>query len=159
MSNYTLTVNQNRVLFDARIAIIVARFNDAIVSGLKTGAEQLLASCDITRTSSIEVPGAFEIPLVAQQLAVAGNVDGIVALGAVIRGETAHFDFVAGTCARGLGRVMLDTGLPIGFGVLTCDTQAQAQARAHDNEDNKGREAAIAVVEMVATLRQIKSQQ
>jgi 6,7-dimethyl-8-ribityllumazine synthase len=128
-----------KIALDARrmrVAVVGARFNAAIVDALVT--------C------------AFELPLAARELARSGRVDGIVALGAVIRGETPHFDFVSGECARGLNDVQMQTGVPVGFGVITADTHAQALARAGGAAGNKGEEAALAVVEMVSLLRELR---
>ena len=102
------------------------------------------------------MPGAWELPLVAQEIARAGSVDAIIALGAVIRGETPHFDYICSECAAGLSRVSLQYALPVAFGVLTCDTVEQAQARSGDNAENKGSEAAIAAVEMAQVLRRLE---
>jgi 6,7-dimethyl-8-ribityllumazine synthase len=101
------------------------------------------------------VPGAFELPLAAQALARAGGCDAVVALGCIIRGDTAHFDFVAGECARGLQQVMLATGVPVAFGVLTTENVAQAQARAAPGELNKGAEALQTALAMARLLREI----
>ncbi|HET6656066.1 MAG TPA: 6,7-dimethyl-8-ribityllumazine synthase [Gammaproteobacteria bacterium] len=155
MSDFTPDSDRDLHVADARIAIVASRFNDFIVNGLVAGAHRMLKRHGIA-DDAIEllyVPGAFEIPLAAKKLAERGRCDGVIALGAVIRGDTAHFEFVAGECTRGLGQVMLETGLPIGFGVLTCDTDAQAMERSNSKQGNKGEEAALAVLEMVAVLR------
>jgi len=102
------------------------------------------------------VPGAFELPLAARALALEGSVDAIIALGCVIRGDTAHFDFVAGECAHGLQRVMLDTGVPVSFGVLTVENNAQAMERASPDKLNKGGEAITTALAMVDLLRRLK---
>jgi 6,7-dimethyl-8-ribityllumazine synthase len=102
------------------------------------------------------VPGAFELPLAARAFALEGGVDAVVALGCVIRGDTAHFDFVAGECAHGLQRVMLDTGVPVSFGVLTVENQAQALERASPDSLNKGGEAVTTALAMVDLLRRLK---
>jgi 6,7-dimethyl-8-ribityllumazine synthase len=101
------------------------------------------------------VPGAFEIPLVAKRLASCANVDAVVCLGAVVRGETAHFEYVAGPCAAGVAQVALDTGIPVIFGVLTTNDEEQALARAGGKDGNKGAEAARTAVEMVTLLRSL----
>jgi 6,7-dimethyl-8-ribityllumazine synthase len=101
------------------------------------------------------VPGAFEIPLVAKRLAESGERDAVICVGAVIRGDTPHFDYVAGECAAGISRVALDSGIPVAFGVLTTDDRDQAFARAGGVEGNKGAEAAATAVEMVDLLRQL----
>lgn len=157
MSDYTPAADRELAVSDARIAIVASRFNDFIVEGLIAGARRMLARHGVAddAVELLYVPGAFEIPLAASKLAATGRFDGIVALGAVIRGDTAHFEFVAGECTRGLGQVMLETGLPIGFGVLTCDTDAQAMERSNSKDGNKGEEAALAVLEMIAVLRRI----
>lgn len=139
-----------------RIAVVAARFNAHVVDRLLQGARDALLEARVSpdEVSVIRVPGAFEIPLAAKQAATSGRFDAVVALGAVIRGETPHFDFVAGECARGLMQVMLDTSVPVGFGVLTCDTLEQAQTRAGGAAGNKGADAALAAVEMARLLQQ-----
>ncbi|HET7586837.1 MAG TPA: 6,7-dimethyl-8-ribityllumazine synthase [Gammaproteobacteria bacterium] len=157
MSDFTPAGDRDLSVSDARIVMVASRFNDFIVNGLIDGARRMLARHGVADDAMelVYVPGAFEIPLAAKKLAETGRFDGIVALGAVIRGDTAHFEFVAGECTRGLGQVMLETGLPIGFGVLTCDTDAQAMERSNSKEGNKGEEAALAVLEMVDVLRRM----
>lgn len=143
-----------------RIGIVNGRFNDHITTLLLAGARTALADAGVADDDVTEVwvPGAFEIPLVAQQLAWSGDVDAVVCLGAVIRGDTPHFDFVAGECASGLTRVALDTGIPVIFGVLTVDTLAQALDRAGGTEGHKGAEAATTAVEMVDLLRRLSGE-
>lgn len=140
------------------IAIVCSRFNDHIVSELLAGARRGLDRCRVP-DSAVEVvwvPGAFEIPLAAIALAGSGAYDAIIALGAVIRGDTAHFEFVAGECARGIQNAQLDTGVPVMFGVLTVDTNEQAVARSGPGEDNKGDEAALGAVEMALLINEIE---
>ena len=103
----------------------------------------------------VRVPGAFELPLAVKRLASIGRFDAVIALGAVIRGATPHFEYVAGECTRGLGRIALDHELPVAFGLLTVDTMEQALARADGEEGNKGQEAALAALEMVSLLRRL----
>lgn len=136
-----------------RVGLACARFNGAITWRLLEGALAGLAACGVepADTSVAWVPGAFELPVVAR--ALAGGSDAVVCLGAVIRGETGHYDLVAGQCAAGLQRVQLDTGVPVAFGVLTTDTVDQALARSGPGEDNKGREAVCTAVEMHRLLR------
>lgn len=139
-----------------RVAVVCGRFNDRITTRLLAGAlpelKRLgLADDDVSVTW---VPGAFEIPVAAKAWAASGKVDAVITLGAVIRGETGHYDFVAGECARGIQDVQLATGIPVIFGVLTTDTLDQALARSGD-EENKGEEAARTAIEMVAVLRSI----
>ena len=140
-----------------RVAIVAGRFNDDITKLLLEGAQAELAEhgLDPDSVPLVWVPGAFEIPLVAKQLVESGELDAVICLGAVIRGDTPHFDFVAGECASGISRVALDTGVPIVFGVLTTDDLDQALARAGGTEGNKGAEAAATAVEMVDLLRQL----
>lgn len=141
-----------------RIAIVSTRWNDDIVDRLVSGAVDVLTDCGVDEDDIVlvRVPGAFELPLAVDRLADSDDYDGVIALGAVIRGETPHFDFVAGECARGLAATALEYGVPIGFGVITADTAEQADARAQPDEDhNKGAEAASAVVEMATLLRTI----
>jgi 6,7-dimethyl-8-ribityllumazine synthase len=129
-----------------RFAIVTARFYDELATWLEDGARRGLLACGVAE-SDIEiytVPGCFEIPLTARRLIVAGEYDGIVALGVVIRGDTPHFEYVAGECARGIMTVQLTTGVPIGFGILTTETLAQAEERADPARLDKGYEAAIA---------------
>lgn len=143
---------------DLRIAIVSTRWNDHIVDRLVDGALDVLTDCGVQDDdiTLVKVPGAFELSLAIDRLADSGDFDGILALGAVIRGETPHFDYVAGECAKGLTAAALEYSLPVGFGVITADTAEQADARARPDEDNnKGAEAASAVVEMATLLRAI----
>jgi 6,7-dimethyl-8-ribityllumazine synthase len=138
-----------------RVAIVAARYNEKIVEPLIAGARAAwLTAGGEARSLRLErVPGAFELPLAAQVVAQRGGVDAVVALGCVIRGDTAHFEFVAGECARGLQQVMLSTGVPVSFGVLTTETSAQAEERAAPGPGNKGAEALLTAVAMARLLR------
>ena len=136
-----------------RFAIVVARFNRDISAELLDGAERILRKCEAAEVTVAWVPGAFEAPLVAKRFAVSGTVDAVICLGAVIRGETAHFEYVAGETAAGITRAALDTGVPVIFGVLTVDDREQAKDRLGGKEGHKGEEAALAAIEMVALLR------
>jgi 6,7-dimethyl-8-ribityllumazine synthase len=140
-----------------RIGIACALFNGGVTARLLDGALGGLgeASVDRADVTVVWAPGAFELPLVAQRLATDGRTDAVVCLGAVIRGDTAHFDYVAGGCATGISRVTLDTGVPVIFGVLTTDTVEQALERCRPDGTNKGREAALAAVQMVGVLRRV----
>lgn len=141
-----------------KVAIVSTRWNDDIVDRLNDGAIDVLTDCGVDESdiTLVKVPGSYELPLAADRLAGSGDYDGIVAVGAVIRGETPHFDYVAGECARGLSATALEHGLPVGFGVITADTVAQAEDRSRQDEDhNKGAEAANAVIEMISLLSQI----
>jgi len=139
------------------IGIVCARFNDHIVSNLLAGAQRGLTRCRVEESNIdiVWVPGAFEIPLAAIALAGSENYDAVIALGAVIRGDTAHFEFVAGECARGIQDAQLVSGVPIMFGVLTVDTNQQAVDRSGPGEDNKGDEAAMGAVEMALLINRI----
>jgi 6,7-dimethyl-8-ribityllumazine synthase len=131
-----------------RFAIVVADFYADLAAWLQDGAERGLRACGITDEGIeiIRVPGCFELPLAALRLIKEGKTDGVVALGVVIRGETPHFDYVAGECARGIMNVQLSTGIPVGFGVLTTENRAQAEERADPKRGDKGYEAAVAAV-------------
>jgi 6,7-dimethyl-8-ribityllumazine synthase len=144
-------------VYGAAFCIVAARFNAAVVDALTDGARRALARHGVA-DSAIEllsVPGAFEVPLAAQQAARTGRFDGIVALAAVVRGGTPHFDYVSSQSIGGLGRVALDCSIPIGNGILTVDTMQQALDRAGGSEGNKGEEAALAALEMVHLLREL----
>jgi len=140
-----------------RFAIVAARFNRDITEPLCSGAEKTLRDYGAADVHVAWVPGAFELPLVAKRFALSGAVDAVVCIGAVIRGETAHFEYVAGECAAGLTRASLDTGVPIAFGVLTVEDREQAQARVGGAEGHKGEEAAATAIEMVSLLRNLPS--
>ncbi len=138
-----------------RMGVACAVFNGGITLRLLDGALAALAEAGTDRRdiSVAWAPGAFELPLIARAFARAGKVDAVLCLGAVIRGDTGHYDFVAGECASGIQRVQLDTGVPVVFGVLTTDTLDQALERSEPDETNKGREAAQTGIEMVRLLR------
>ena len=140
---------------DARFAILVTRWNSFVAEHLKDGAIDTLKRHGIAEANIdvIYVPGAFELPLVAQKVAASKNYDAVVALGAVIRGGTPHFDFVANECVKGLAQVGLESGLPISFGVLTVDSIEQAIERSGTKAGNKGEEAALTALETVSLLR------
>ena len=138
----------------ARVALVCAKFNGGITERLVDGALEALAAHGVP-SESVEVawvPGAFELPLAVARLAGSDRVDAVLALGAVIRGETAHFEYVAGPCASGLAEVALRTGVPVVFGVLTTEDVAQALARSEKGVDNKGYEAAVTALEMIDLL-------
>ena len=142
---------------DLRVAIVAAQFNRFIVDELLAGARDALArhEVDPAGCALVWVPGAFELPVMAERLAASGKFDAIVALGAVIRGGTPHFDYVAGECAAGLNRVALRHGLPVSFGVLTTDTVEQALERASTDEGNKGFDVTVVALEMAQTMRDL----
>jgi 6,7-dimethyl-8-ribityllumazine synthase len=140
-----------------RVAIVVSRFNEHITGELLTGARRALRERGVIDEdiNVAWVPGAFELPLVAKHLASSGWCDSVVCLGAVIRGDTPHFDYVAGEAARGLQEAALATGVPIVFGVLTTDTLQQALDRIGGSEGHKGEEAANTALEMIELLRRL----
>jgi 6,7-dimethyl-8-ribityllumazine synthase len=140
---------------DARFVIVAARFNDFIVEPLIRGAVDALKrhGAGDKNIELVRVPGAFELPLVAKRLAQSKRYQAVIALGAVIKGATAHFDYVCGECASGLSRAALDTGVPVAFGVLTTDTIEQAIERAGSKGGNKGADAALVALELVNLLR------
>ncbi len=141
-----------------RIGIALARFNRAVTDRLLAGALEALVANGVADDAIdvASVPGAFELPLCAQRLAMTGRYDALVCLGAVVRGETPHFDFVAGEAAHGVGAVSRRYDLPVTFGVLTTDTMEQALARAGGDAGNKGFEAAVTALEMVQLLRVVQ---
>ena len=145
------------VIRDAHFGIVASRFNDFVVNSLLDAAVRCLrkhgaADADI---EIVRVPGAFEMPLAVDKVAAARRADGIIALGAVIRGATPHFDYVAGECTRGVAAASRKHGVPVGIGVLTTDTIEQAIERAGTKAGNKGADAAMAAMEMISLLRKI----
>ncbi len=140
---------------NVRVAILVSRFNEAITEGLLAGATTTLAEAGVAAANiRVEVvPGAVELPLAAAAVIRASRPDAVIALGAVVRGETDHYEHVARMAADGIMRVSLDFGVPVAFGVLTCATEELARARSSADHANKGREAALAALEMVELLR------
>jgi len=140
-----------------RFAIIVSRFNEEITEGLLTGARAALESAQVRGddVTLIRVPGAFEIPVAARRLAETGRFDAIICLGCVIKGETMHFEYIASAVSQGIMDVGTATGIPVTFGVLTALTDEQAAVRAAAGTGNKGREAALAAVEMATLSRHI----
>ena len=141
----------------ANFAIVVARFNGFVVEGLLTGAIDTLIRHGVRESNItvIRVPGAFEMPVTTKKVAKSGNYDAIITLGAVIRGGTPHFDYVAGECASGLARIALEEEIPVAFGVLTTDTIEQAVERSGTKAGNKGVDAAMTALEMVSLFRNL----
>jgi 6,7-dimethyl-8-ribityllumazine synthase len=141
-----------------RVGVVVARFNQAVTDALLAGTLEGLAAHGVAEDAIdvATVPGAFELPLTAQRLATTGRYDALVCLGAVVRGETPHFDYVAGEAARGIAEVARRYDLPVAFGVVTTDTMEQALARAGGAHGNKGYDAAVTVLEMVDVLRAVQ---
>lgn len=142
-----------------RIALLRSAFNESIVEGLLSGAKAALTAMGASERDLVvvAVPGAFELPLAARAAAESGRFDAIVALGAVVRGETDHYEHIAREAASGLAAVARETGVPLGFGVLTVAAEAQALARSAPGADNKGAEAARAAIAMVHVLRRLKA--
>jgi 6,7-dimethyl-8-ribityllumazine synthase len=140
---------------NARYCLVVSRWNSFIVESLEKGALDALKrhGAQDSEISIVRVPGAFEMPVVIERIAAKGEVDAIIALGAVIRGGTPHFEYVASECVKGMAQVSLKHGLPVTFGVLTVDTIEQAIERAGTKAGNKGAEAALSAIEMVDLLR------
>lgn len=140
-----------------RVALVVSRFHDFVTEKLLDGAERCLErhGCTAERRTVVRVPGAWEIPQAAKRLTTGGGFDAIIGLGALIRGETPHFDVLAAEVARGLGQVGLDSGVPTIFGVLTTNTVEQALARAGAKSGNKGWEAALAALEMTGLFHEL----
>lgn len=138
-----------------RVAVVAARWHQEVTDGLVAGATRALAACGVLDPALVRVPGCFELPVVASHLA--RDHDAVVALGVVIRGGTPHFDYVCQAATSGLTRVSVDTGVPVGFGVLTCDDEAQARARAglEGSQEDKGYDAAMAAVSTAVVLRDL----
>ncbi len=144
----------------AKFAIVASRFNAFIVERLVEGAVDALVrhGASAANVTVVRVPGAWEIPLVCRRLVKSGKVDAVVALGAVIRGATPHFEHVAGEVSKGVAQASIESGVPIGFGVLTTDTIEQAVERAGTKAGNKGFDAAVSALEMVTLLKQLSQQ-
>jgi 6,7-dimethyl-8-ribityllumazine synthase len=153
-----------RGTFDARgrrFAVAAAAFNEMVVGKLVEGAIHCFRAHGVSEEDLLVawVPGSFDLPIVARRLAASGLYDAVVCVGAVIRGETSHFDYVAGQAARGLGRVGVETGVPVTFGVLTTETIQQALDRAGGKYGNKGWDAAIAALQLSSLLDQLPSKE
>ena len=151
------TIEGDLTIKNKKIALIAGRFNSFVVEHLISGAKGALLKhgADDSDIDLLYVPGAFEIPLALKKAANTGKYDGIVALGAVIRGGTPHFEFVAGECVKGISKVALDSEIPIAFGVLTVDTVEQAIERSGSNSENKGAEAAESTIRMINLLEKL----
>lgn len=143
-----------------RLAVVVARFNAHVTQPLYDGCRDELAAhgLDVDTLTTIDVPGCFELPIVAKTLAESGQYDAIICQGAVIRGDTPHFDYVSSETASGIQRAAMDTGVPVIFGVLTTDNEEQALARIGGSAGHKGREAALTAIEIVHTMREIRGE-
>ena len=153
------TIEGNYALGSSSYGIVISKFNSFIVERLLEGALEAFRKHGVQDrdVSIVKVPGAYELPLTAKVMAESGKYDAIIALGAVIRGGTPHFEYVAGECVKGLGQVALTAGLPLAFGVLTVDTIEQAIERAGTKAGNKGEEAALTAMEMLSLVRQLRT--
>ena len=151
------TIEGDLTISNKKFALVAGRFNSFVVEHLINGAKEALLKhgADETDIELFYVPGAFEIPLALKKTAKTGRYDAIVALGAVIRGGTPHFEYVAGECVKGISQVSLDSEIPIAFGVLTVDTVEQAIERSGANSENKGAEAAESVIRMINLLEKL----
>lgn len=151
------TIVGNLTATDMKIGLVVGRFNSFIVDHLVAGSIDTIVRHGGSEANIVKVmvPGAFEIPLAVSKMAQSGKYDAIIALGAVIRGGTPHFDYVAGECVKGIGQVQINTGVPVAFGVLTVDSIEQAIERAGTKAGNKGEECTLAAIEMVNVMKQL----
>lgn len=147
----------NLTAMNLKFALVVSRFNDFITSKLLEGAKDAIVRSggDEKNITIVKVPGSFEIPLVTRKLAASKKYDGIVCLGALIRGGTPHYEYIATELTKGISQVMLDHGVPVAFGVVTADNLEQAIERAGTKQGNKGKEAALSVIEMANLLKQL----
>lgn len=141
-----------------QFAIIVSRFNETVTDGLHHGAMETFQEHGYGKeqVDTVYAPGAFEIPIIAKRLTETGKYTGVVCLGCVIKGETAHFEYISEACSQGIMRVMLETNIPVAFGVLTTYNRAQAVARSRNDSHNKGREAALACLETCDVLESVQ---
>jgi 6,7-dimethyl-8-ribityllumazine synthase len=140
-----------------RFAVVVSRFNEEVTAGLLDGALDTLEQAEVSSDdiTIVRVPGAFEIPLAALRLAETGQFDAVITIGCLIKGDTMHFEYIASACSQGIVQASTATGIPITFGVLTTLTEGQASARSLPGPENKGREAALAAIEMATLFRQL----
>ena len=157
-----LTSNSTAGKFRAdgmRFGVVTSRYNNSITESLERAALEVLKSAGASekQLDVLSVPGAFELPLAAKKLAEAGAVNAIIAIGCVLRGETSHYDYICSEVARGIQLAQMDTGVPVIFCVLTCDTMEQAVERAGPGSGNKGREAGLAALEMASLVRGLRS--
>jgi 6,7-dimethyl-8-ribityllumazine synthase len=151
------TIEGNLSAAGLRFGLIVGRFNDFVSERLLSGATDALlrSGAEADKIDVVRVPGSFEIPLAAKRMAASGRYDALIALGAVIRGATPHFDYVAGEVSKGVAQVMLESGIPIAFGVITANTLEQAIERAGSKSGNKGWDAALTAIEMANLLKNL----
>jgi 6,7-dimethyl-8-ribityllumazine synthase len=159
MSDINIIEHKGPLKGSVKIAIVLSRFNSFVVDRLYSGAIKSLKENKINEDAItiVKVPGAFEIPVAVEAILDKNEFDAVITLGAVIRGETPHFDFIANECSHGISQLAINSGVPVIFGVLTVDNVDQAMDRAGEEESNKGYEAASAALEMIDVLRQIRS--
>lgn len=159
MSDINIIDKKNSFESNVKVAIVASRFNSFIVDRLYDGAIKSLNnhSVDNENITVVKVPGAFEIPVAVKNLLDQDKFDAVITLGAVIRGETPHFDYICNECSHGISLLAMNSGTPVIFGVLTVDNTEQAMDRAGDEESNKGYEAASAALEMISVIKQINS--
>jgi 6,7-dimethyl-8-ribityllumazine synthase len=155
-----MEIHGSRHAAGCRFAVVVSRFNDEITAGLLQGALDTLEQAEVSSDdiTIVRVPGAFEIPLMAMRLAETGQFDAIVTIGCLIKGDTMHFEYIASACSQGIMQASTTTGVPIAFGVLTTLTEEQAMARSVAGPENKGREAALAAIEMATLLHHVEQE-
>ena len=153
-----MEIQGSRQAAGCRFAVVVSRFNEEITGGLLEGALDTLEQAEVSSDdiTVVRVPGAFEIPLAAMRLAETGQFDAVVTIGCLIKGDTMHFEYIASACSQGIVQASTATGVPIAFGVLTTLTEEQAMARSEPGPENKGREAALAAIEMATLWRQLQ---
>jgi 6,7-dimethyl-8-ribityllumazine synthase len=153
-----MEIQGSRHAAGCRFAVVVSRFNEEITGGLLQGALDTLEQAEVSNDdiTVVRVPGAFEIPLAAMRLAETGQFDAVVTIGCLIKGDTMHFEYIASACSQGIVQASTATGVPIAFGVLTTLTEEQAMARSEPGPENKGREAALAAIEMATLWRQLE---
>jgi 6,7-dimethyl-8-ribityllumazine synthase len=153
-----MEIQGSRHAAGCRFAVVVSRFNEEITAGLLQGALDTLEQAEVSTDdiTVVRVPGAFEIPLTAMRLAETGQFDAVVTIGCLIKGDTMHFEYIASACSQGIVQASTATGVPIAFGVLTTLTEDQALFRSEPGPENKGREAALAAIEMATLLREIE---
>lgn len=155
-----MEIQGSRHAAGCRFAVVVSQFNEEITAGLLQGALATLEQAEVAADDIviIRVPGAFEIPQMALRLAETGQFDAIITIGCLIKGDTMHFEYIASACSQGIMNASTATGVPIAFGVLTTLTEEQALARAGEGPDNKGREAALAAIEMATLYREFETE-
>ncbi len=153
-----MELHGDRSAAGCRFAIVLSRFNEGITLGLLKGARDVLEEAEVSGDdiTLVHVPGAFELPIAALRLAETGQFDAVICLGCLIKGDTMHFEYIAAAASQGIMEASQATGVPVAFGLLTTLTEAQAEARSSDGPDNKGREAALAAIEMATLFQQLQ---